>query len=86
MEIIHDKETCTFYLIKDNVKAYVQYELNNDVFDIISTQVPKELSGQGIAKMLVKNAYDYAKSEGYKLKGTCSFADAFLKRNHSYLN
>lgn len=61
--------------------AYIEYQITNDIFDIIHTIVPKELEGQGIAASIVKEAYTYAKSKNYKLKGSCSYANVWLLRH-----
>ena len=52
---------------EDNQVAFVEYALNNNVFDILHTIVPSSLEGQGIAGQIVKTAYAYAKSKGYEI-------------------
>lgn len=81
MEIIHDKQNNRFYTEVQGYTAYVGYEIWGDILNIVTTQVPKPLSGQGIAAALVKATYDYAAKEGLKPAATCSYAVAWLARH-----
>lgn len=78
MEIIHDKQNNRFYTELQGYTAYVGYEIWGDILNIITTQVPKPLSGQGIAATLVKATYDYAAEEGLKPAATCSSHKAYF--------
>ncbi|MFI3294357.1 MAG: GNAT family N-acetyltransferase [Rikenellaceae bacterium] len=81
MEIIHDKQNNRFYTEAQGYTAYVGYEILGDTLNITTTQVPKSLSGQGIAAALVEATYDYAAEEELKPAATCSYAVAWLSRH-----
>ena len=81
--IDHIEKKCRFEAVVDGQTAFVQYTLTNEVFDITGTFVPKELEGRGIASRLVGFAYAYAKENHYSLKGSCSYADVWLRRHSS---
>ena len=57
MEIIHAKDKNRFFLEENGIVAYVEYTIHEDVLDVIHTIVPPELSGRGIAALLVNHAY-----------------------------
>jgi predicted GNAT family acetyltransferase len=81
METIkHDAVQCRFEVEVDGFTAYVKYRIVDGALDIVSTVVPRELSGRGIAGKLVEEAYRYADASGYECKATCSYAVAWLAR------
>jgi Predicted acetyltransferase len=62
--------------------AFIDYILNNEnIMFLTHTEVPKELGGKGIGKILVQNALEYLKANGYKLAPLCPFVAAYVKRN-----
>lgn len=81
MEIIHDKPNSRFFTEVLGYTAYVGYNICDGTLNIITTQVPKPLSDQGIAAALVKTTYDYAAEKGLKPTATCSYAAKWLTRH-----
>lgn len=85
MNIIHDEKIRQFYLLAEGIKAYVSYEMMDDhLFDLQHTIVPKEISGRGIASLLVQAACDFARSKNYKIRATCAYAQVWLERHPGY--
>ena len=84
MDIVHDDLKKEFYVIVEGVRAYAQYEVTDGTFDVLSTQVPEEIGGRGIAGALMKACYDYARDKNLSCSGTCSYAAAYLKRHPEY--
>lgn len=80
-KITHDKEKERFETLIEEHKGFVQYEVNENTFDILHTIVPPEIGGRGIASQLVSAAYAYADQMGYKKEATCSYADIWLRRH-----
>ena len=81
METIkHDEALCRFEIEVDGYTAYVKYRIVDHALDIVSTVVPREIGGRGIAGKLVEEAYRYAVACGYERKATCSYAEAWLER------
>ena len=78
--IIHDESGCRFETEVDGYKAYVKYRIVDHALDVVSTVVPHEIGGRGIAAQLVEEAYRYAEACGYECKATCSYAVAWLAR------
>ncbi len=64
-----------------NPEAFVSYKVDDDGdFIIDSTQVPDQLSGQGMGSALVRMVIDYAREEGKRIVPQCPFARAVMER------
>ena len=81
LNIIHKEKQKRFSVTIDGVEAHVQYQLENNCFDIRHTIVPKEIGGRGIASAIVEKAFSWAQEKGYKLYSTCSYATIWAKRH-----
>jgi len=84
MEILHNQELKQFAINMDGATAHVSYEIQNGMLDIKHTLVPNEFRGKGVAAALVKEAYDYARNNGLRPMGTCSYAKSWLERHPEY--
>lgn len=65
--------------------AVAEYAVDGNTFDIIHTYVPKSYEGKGIAAKLVEAAFSYGKESGYRLQGSCSYAEIWLTRHPEFL-
>lgn len=79
-KVVHHPDTNTFCLETEGHTAYVEYAIHDGELDILHTVVPPELSGRGIAALLVKHTYDYAREKGLTPAATCSYAKTWLLR------
>ncbi|MGN0916001.1 MAG: GNAT family N-acetyltransferase [Succinivibrio sp.] len=81
--IIHDEKSCTFSLTEDGFKAFLCYEIKEGVLDVTTTQVPKAISGRGIASKLMSECHAYVKAQNLSLKDplSCSYAQAYIERH-----
>lgn len=62
--------------------AVQQQADGTSIMDIRSTHVPDAFRGQGVAGKLALAAFEFAQSQGYRVKPTCSYISAtFLPRN-----
>lgn len=64
--------------------SFIEFREQNGVYNLIHTEVPPELSGQGIGKKLVTATLDYLRSEGKTAIGSCPFVARFFERNPDY--
>ena len=73
----------TLYYLEDNVKCgYLNFEIENNTLDILSTVVDEKYRGKGIASKLTEYIYNYTVENGLNIKCTCSYAkEWFNKRN-----
>lgn len=79
--------------IKEKNRVYVNDEngdmivngtfpfLEDGVVNVDHTFVDPSLRGQGIASKLMKEIYNIAKEEGYKVVATCPYAVVWFERN-----
>ncbi len=51
------------------------------VVDLYSTVVPPSHGGQGIGKLLAKEAFEFFAKDGVKMRLTCSFLAHYLDKN-----
>ncbi len=86
IEVKHDKENERFVAEVEGDKAYLSYNIINDKIDFSSTYTPPESRGKGIAKIIVEYAFNYARENNLKVIPTCSYVQAFVKRNDKYKN
>lgn len=84
MEVHHDEAQKKFWVEVDGYKADMSYHLKEGHLDIRHTLVPEAIGGRGIASMLVKTTYDYARHKGLKPMATCAYAVCWLQRHPEY--
>ena len=86
IEVKHDKENERFVAEVRGDKAYLSYNIINNKINFSSTFTPPESRGKGIAKIIVEYAFNYAKENNLKVIPSCSYVQAFVKRNDKYKN
>ena len=67
-EITHDKENSQLYLEAEGARALVDYKIRNDRMYLTHSEVPHELRGNGIGKVLVEKSLEKLIAEGYDKK------------------
>lgn len=65
----------------DGHLAHLEYVIDGDRLELVHTEVPEELSGQGIGGQLVKAAVDRAEASGETIVARCAFSRAWLERH-----
>lgn len=84
-EVIHDEKGSRFYLQSEGKESYLRYEhINDSLINLITTYVPPQLRGKGLASKLAKQALEYAKQNNLKIIPQCSFIRTYLERNKEY--
>lgn len=75
-----------FYVEKDGKKlAVMMYKLpSSDRIIVEHTEVDESLRGQKVGAQLVQAAVDFARSHHLKIKPSCTYAAAVLKRMPEY--
>ncbi len=77
-------EKSRFEVLKDNQVAFVTYKLYKNEISFLHTEVPKELSGQGIGSFLAKNVLEYARNNHLRVKPYCPFIKAYIDKHQEY--
>ena len=91
----HDEKIKQFIIQLDpndeSVIANLTYQFENHIVsgketkivNLLSTNVPKEQEGKGIAKILANAAFEYCATNNLHMKLTCWYLEGYLKRNPS---
>ena len=73
MEVIHDKQRQQFIMAVDGEEATVDYELREGKMYLTYSEVPFNIRGQGIGKVLVEKTFEKLTAEGYHAVAVCSY-------------
>ncbi|MCB0382562.1 MAG: N-acetyltransferase [Psychroserpens sp.] len=83
--VSHNKFDKQFELCLENGgKAIVSYTKNGNHLNLIHSEVPTHLRGQGIGKELVLKTFDAIRKEGFTATAHCSYIKAVRQRNPLY--
>ena len=64
--------------------AFLSYRWQNGRLALMHTEVPESAEGKGIAKELVKFAFETAKQQQRQVLVYCPYVSTFLKRHPEY--
>ena len=64
-----------------STRAICSYRRLGDVLVLHHTEVPRALQGQGLAGELVQAVLDWARAEGLRVRPTCSYVAAYMRRH-----
>ena len=85
-QVRHDPAAQRFTVTVDGVDGVVDYHKEGSVMVLTHTTVPAQIGGRGIAGQLVREAFDYARGQGWKVRPTCSYAATWAERHTEYLS
>ncbi|MBH8559047.1 GNAT family N-acetyltransferase [Hymenobacter negativus] len=84
MPIKHDTENQEFTISQDGHDGELAYARPAEgVIDFTHTFVDEALRGQGLADELARTALTYARDQKLKVKTSCKFMAAFVKKHHA---
>lgn len=83
-KVIHEQENERFVIYIFDKEAFVEYNTTEDVLNLYHTYTEPELRGKGLAAQVVRAAIEFAKENNLKVVPTCSYVQAFIKRNDEY--
>ncbi|CAL8072226.1 unnamed protein product [Orchesella dallaii] len=85
LKVEHDTQNKKFFIKLGDVEAKLEYAKNdlngNTVLDMWHTEVPPQLQGKGIAKILAQEAFNYVVDNNLKMQLSCSYLQKYLKDN-----
>ena len=80
--VVHQPEQHRFVIVADGAEALLEYRmLSPQVIDFVHTYTPASLRGQGVAGKLVSVGVAYARAQGWRVMGRCSYVAQWLS-NH----
>jgi predicted GNAT family acetyltransferase len=81
VSITHAPDRQQFEALAGGHPAVCCYRRMGVVLVLHHTEVAPELEGRGIAAALVKAALAWARSEGLRVRPTCSYVAAYMRRH-----
>ena len=85
LNIVHDKENQRFTLDINGELAKIDYEMRDGKMYLVHSEVPYNLRGQGIGKVVVEKTFEKLTEEKYKAVAVCSYIKA-IKNRSDYWN
>jgi predicted GNAT family acetyltransferase len=82
--VTHNQAAQRMEWVEDGHTCVLDYELSGTLMTITHTWVASELRGRGIAARLTRFALDTARSNGWKVRPVCSYANAFMRGHAEY--
>lgn len=70
-----------FYVVCDGETAELLYERQDDVLDVRHTWTPPNLRGGQLAAVLTDAVFTYARTEGLRVRPSCSYTQAYVARH-----
>jgi predicted GNAT family acetyltransferase len=80
----HNLSACHFEVDFEGDQAVLIYMIKADLFVLLHTWVPDQFRGRGIAAMIAKAAFEYARENNYKVRSYCSYTSRYLERHPEY--
>ncbi|MDY8135759.1 N-acetyltransferase [Aquimarina sp. 2201CG5-10] len=84
LKIHHDKDNNRYTLDINGEIAKIEYVITNDKMHLVHSEVPYNLRGKGIGKILVEKTFEELTEEGYKAIAICSYIKAIAKRSKKW--
>lgn len=79
MQIEHKPDESRFTMKLPGGVAFLEYDQQDGVLEILHTIVPERERGQGKGAMLVEHAVGYAREHGLEIEPTCWYARQWLE-------
>lgn len=73
-----------FELEENGHTAFANYRLDGEVLTLPHVEAPPALRGTGAAGRLMKAVCDHAKTQGWTIRPTCSYARAWIQKHADY--
>lgn len=84
MEVVNDIKGSRFVLNVEEDEIYVMYAEEKTTIELYSTYTPPKLRGRGLAAIVVKAGFDYAKEKNLKVIAGCWYVRKFAEMYKEY--
>ncbi|MFM6851161.1 MAG: GNAT family N-acetyltransferase [Terrabacter sp.] len=65
----------------EQLLGFIDYRLTGDVIDLVHTEVPEELGGQGHAATLARGALADARERGLRVVPSCPYVARYIEKH-----
>lgn len=80
--VVNNREKQRFEVVSGSQVSKLDYRMpDEDTIDLVHTEVPEDLAGQGIGSALVTTALNYAKDNDLKVIPSCPFVASYIERH-----
>ena len=80
--VINNPEKNRFEISHGSQLSKLEYRMKDDEFiDLVHTEVPEDLTGQGIGSSLVTAALEHARDNDLKAIPSCPFVASYVNRH-----
>jgi hypothetical protein len=73
-----------FEIERDGNIAYLDYTLAGNVLQLIHSEVPTAMRGQGIASELAQSALEWARAQNVKVDVICPLVTAYVEKHPEF--
>ena len=84
LDIKHDKDNNRFTLDINSELAKVEYTLKDNKMYLVHSEIPYNLRGKGIGKVLVEKTFEKLTEEGYNAIAICPYVKAVARRSEKW--
>lgn len=84
ISVTQDIERSRYTATVEGVLCVLDYHLQGNIMTITHTGVPSQVGGRGIAAELTRHALESARSNGWKVRPLCSYAEVYMRRHPEY--
>ena len=84
LPLIHDIDNQRFTLNINGEIAKVEYTLKDGQMFLVHSEVPYNLRGQGIGKVLVEKSFEQLTKEDFQAVAVCSYVKTIAKRSEKW--
>lgn len=84
LPLIHDIDGQQFILDINGENAKVEYTLRAGQMFLVHSEVPFNLRGQGIGRILVEKTFEQLTQEGFQAVAVCSYIKAIAERSEKW--
>ena len=84
LSVSHNSAAGQFEIRTEHGVALLRYAHEGPNLDLLHTEVPNALEGQGYGAALAKAALSFAKDEGMKVIPSCPFVATYIRRHPEY--
>lgn len=84
VEVVKNTDTQRFEMEVEGHVAFIKYLQEGRSITLVHTEVPEELGGRGIGKLLVAKTLKLIKEEDLSMHALCPFVAAYVKRHPNW--